>query len=163
MKCKAAFCSALFIFVAAGISNVRPGWAATDDATAVMQASSRFYVALNEMFTGNVEPMLEVWSHADDVMYMGPAGGLQIGWADVKATWKEQAALKLGGKVVSQDLHLVLNGNTAVTYNYEKGENIDSNGVTQAVSIRASNVFRKENGKWMMTGHHTDLLPFLEK
>jgi ketosteroid isomerase-like protein len=115
------------------------------------------------MFTGNVEPMLEVWSHADDVMYMGPAGGLQIGWADVKATWKEQAALKLGGKVVSQDLHLVLNGNTAVTYNYEKGENIDSNGVTQAVSIRASNVFRKENGKWMMTGHHTDLLPFLEK
>jgi hypothetical protein len=47
MKCKAAFCSALFIFVEAGISNVRPGWAATDDSTDVMQASSQFYVALN--------------------------------------------------------------------------------------------------------------------
>jgi ketosteroid isomerase-like protein len=31
------------------------------------------------------------------------------------------------------------------------------------VSIRATNLFRKENGAWKMIGHHTDLLPFLEK
>jgi len=28
------------------------------------------------------------------------------------------------------------------------------------VSIRATNVFRKEGGQWKMIGHHTDLLPF---
>ena len=31
------------------------------------------------------------------------------------------------------------------------------------VSIRATNIFRKENGAWKMIGHHTDLLPFLDK
>jgi hypothetical protein len=30
------------------------------------------------------------------------------------------------------------------------------------VSIRATNLFRKESGAWKMIGHHTDLLPFLE-
>jgi hypothetical protein len=24
-------------------------------------------------------------------------------------------------------------------------------------------VFRKENGKWKMVGHHADILPYLEK
>ena len=31
------------------------------------------------------------------------------------------------------------------------------------VSIRATNIFRKEKGEWKMIGHHTDLLPFLDK
>ena len=34
-------------------------------------------------------------------------------------------------------------------------------GKPQAVSIRATNLFRKEDGTWKMIGHHTDLLPFL--
>ncbi len=29
-----------------------------------------------------------------------------------------------------------------------------------AVSLRATNVFSKENGAWKMIGHHTDMLPF---
>jgi ketosteroid isomerase-like protein len=51
----------------------------------------------------------------------------------------------------------------AVTHNYEKGKNIDAKGELQVVSLRATNVFRKEDGQWRMIGHHTDLLPFLEK
>ena len=43
------------------------------------EAVSQFYVALNEMFKGNVEPIKEVWSHTDDVAYMGPTGGIKIG------------------------------------------------------------------------------------
>jgi hypothetical protein len=30
-----------------------------------------------------------------------------------------------------------------------------------SVSIRATNLFRKEDGSWKMIGHQTDLLPFL--
>jgi ketosteroid isomerase-like protein len=46
---------------------------------------------------------------------------------------------------------------------YEKGSNRDAEGRTVQVSIRATNVFRKENGEWKMISHHTDLLPFLQK
>ena len=54
--------------------------ASENDEKAVKQAVSQFYVALNEMFKGKIEPMKEVWSHADDVTYMGPTGGIKIGW-----------------------------------------------------------------------------------
>jgi ketosteroid isomerase-like protein len=37
------------------------------------------------------------------------------------------------------------------------------NGQPQTVTIRATNIFRRENGQWKMIGHHTDLLTFLAK
>ena len=71
----------------------------TDETKAVEQATTQFYSSLNTMFTGSTGPMQEIWSHADDVTYMGPGGGFLVGWNDVRQVWEEQAALKLGGKV----------------------------------------------------------------
>lgn len=133
----------------------------TDDQTAVKQVSTKFYAALNTMFTGDVAPMLEIWSHADDIVYMGPGGGMQVGWSQVSATWESQAAMKLGGKVEPSDMHIFVGNDLAITQNYEKGQNT-VDGQPMTVSIRATNVFRKENGAWKMIGHHTDLLPALE-
>jgi len=133
------------------------------DEKAVKQAVSQFYVALNEMFKGNIEPMKEVWSHAGDVTYMGPAGGIKIGWQQVHADWETQAAMKLGGPVKPENMTITVANNLAFTVNYEKGSNVDSVGKPMEVSIRATNTFRKEDGKWKMIGHHTDLLPFLQK
>ncbi|PYJ34671.1 MAG: DUF4440 domain-containing protein, partial [Verrucomicrobia bacterium] len=65
----------------------------------IEQAVGEFYTALNALFTGDVGPMKEVWSHANDVTYMGPGGGFQAGWDQVLKNWEEQAAMKLGGKV----------------------------------------------------------------
>ena len=53
---------------------------------AVRQAADQFYDALNAMFTGNIAPMKSVWSHADDVAYMGPGGSIKIGWDKVLRT-----------------------------------------------------------------------------
>jgi ketosteroid isomerase-like protein len=136
---------------------------ASDDEKAVMQAATQFYAALNAMFTGDLGPMKEVWSHEDDVTYMGPGSGFQVGWDQVLANWEAQAAMKLGGEVKPEDMHITVGRDIAVTHNYEKGKNINAEGKTQMVSIRATSLFRKEDGKWKMIGHHTDLLPFLEK
>ena len=51
---------------------------------------------------------------------------------------------------------------SAVVVAVETGENRDADGQPLEVSIRATNVFRKEHGTWKMIGHHTDLLPFLQ-
>lgn len=136
--------------------------AATEDKE-VLVAAENFYSALNTMFTGDPAPMKNVWSHADDVTYMGPAGGLQTGWAAVEEVWDTHAAMKLGGKVTPDRMQIFAGEDIALTLNYEIGENFDENGVRQEVSIRATNVFRKEDGQWKMIGHHTDLLPYLEK
>ena len=133
------------------------------DTAQVEAASAQFYTSLNALFTGDAAPMEAIWSHADDVTYMGPIGGIQVGWDKVGAVWQSQAALKLGGKVEPTDVHVTVSGDLAFVGCYEVGHNVDAQGQSQQVSIRATNQFRKENGEWKMIGHHTDLLPFLEK
>jgi ketosteroid isomerase-like protein len=133
----------------------------SDEERAVMQALQGFYDALAEIFVGNPEPMKQVWSHADDVAYLGPSGGLLIGWEQVFGDLSAQAELKLGGTVRPEDIHVTLGRDIAVVHNYEIGDNVDPAGKAQTVSLRTTNLFRKEAGSWKMIGHQTDLLPFL--
>jgi len=129
----------------------------------VMQAVAQFYIALNAMFTGDLGPMKEIWSHADDVTYMGPSGGFQVGWSAVLEDWESQAAMKLGGRVTPENIRITIGRVIAVVHNYERGENVGPEGRPLTVSIRATNLFRKEGGKWRMIGHHVDKLPYLQK
>ena len=130
----------------------------------VREAVAQFYVALNVLFTGEMKPMNDVWSHADDVTYMGPADGFQIGWKNVNEDLSKAAAMKLGGKIEPSEIHVTaVGGALAIVSNYEKGENVDAAGKTFTVSIRATTTFRSEGGKWKMIGHHTDLLPGMGK
>jgi ketosteroid isomerase-like protein len=128
----------------------------------VKEAAMQFYSALNTMFKGDVSPMIEVWSHAPDVTYLGPQGGTLVGWDQVGKAWEEQAALKLGGQVKPEDMHITAGDKIAITQNYERGTSyVDGKPVT--VDIRATNIFRLEEGKWKMISHHTDIIPSLEK
>ncbi len=126
------------------------------------KANADFYSALNVMFTGDATPMTKVWSHADDVTYMGPTGDFLVGWKQVSAEWQDEAAHKLGGTVQPNGTRMTVGHDLAVVSTVEKGSNV-VNGKPQNVSIRATNMFRKEGGAWKMIGHHTDLLPFLQK
>lgn len=134
---------------------------ASGDRDGVAKAAAQFYVALNTMFEGDNSAMEAVWSHADDVLYMGPDGTQLVGWEDVRASWRKQAAMKLGGRVVAEDMQITVGRDLAVVSNFEKGANI-VDGAEQAVSIRSTKVFRKENGTWKLHSHHTDPLPFLK-
>jgi ketosteroid isomerase-like protein len=118
-----------------------------DDEKDVKAATAEFYKALNTLFTGDAGPMKEVWSHSKDVTYMGPGGGFQVGWDKIASEWDSQAAQKLGGKVKSDKLHITTSPTLAVVCGYEKGENV-VDGKSQTVELRASTVFRKEDGKW---------------
>ena len=130
----------------------------------VEAATAEFYSALGALFQGETKPMEEAWSHADDVTYMGPDGAYLVGWEAVSANWKKQAEKKLGGEVHPENTHINAGSDLAVVHCYEKGKNTNAeDGKPVDVSIRATSVFRKENGKWKMIGHHTDELAFLKK
>ena len=102
--------------------------------------------------------MEKVWSHADDITYLSPAGDIKVGWAQVGANWKELAAMKMGGEIRAEDVHIIVGGNLAIVTSYEVGE---AGG--EKVHIRATSTFRKESGKWLMIGHHADPLAFLQE
>lgn len=150
------------LVLAACIAALAHTTPARADEAAVRVAADRFYAALNVLFAGDAGPMLEVWSHAEDITYMGPTGGLKVGWDNIRPGWEAVAAMKLGGKVGPKDMQIAAGTDLAVVSNFEVGENV-VDGKTQVVTIRATNVFRLENGQWKMIGHHVDLLPFLSK
>ncbi len=137
--------------------------ASAGDRAAVLAANAGFYAALNKMFTGDVVPMTAVWSHADDVTYMGPTGGFERGWGTVLKDWESQAAMKLGGRVEPAEMQPIVGHDIAAVTDYELGENTNANGKVERVKLRATNIFRKEGGQWKMVVHQTDKLPYLAK
>ena len=153
----------IVVFAAVGLISESTVIAAEKDTEAVLAAADEFYSALNVMFTGELGPMKKVWSHQDDVTYMGPGGGFRVGWKQVLADWEKQAALKLGGKVEPKRMRITVGRDLAIVSNLEIGMNVTADGKTRKVTIRATSLFRNESGKWKMIGHHTDILPFLQK
>ncbi|HUC61486.1 MAG TPA: nuclear transport factor 2 family protein [Alphaproteobacteria bacterium] len=152
---------ALALLGAVSIGAAAP--ARANERSAVLKANEGFYKALNEMFQGNVEPMIAVWSHANDVTYMGPTGNFEHGWDAVLKDWQGQAAMKLGGIVTPEEISPIVGKDVAVVSDYEKGENTNAKGQVERLRLRATNIFRKEHGVWKMVGHHTDTLPYLAK
>ena len=152
--------AALALVVALGFGG--PVLADTPEAE-VRSANAGFYVALNRLFQGEVEPMKTVWSQAADVSYMGPTGQFDAGWAAVLKNWEGQAAMKLGGKVEPAEMRVIVGSDLAVVSCYEVGENTNAAGKVEKVKLRATSIFRKEAGLWKMVGHQTDKLPYLAK
>ena len=126
-------------------------------------ANDSLYAALNAMFIGDMTPMDSVWSHSDDITDMGPFGGRLVGWSDVYKEFKKEADMKLGGKVVCNDLVVHAGTDMGYTVCVEEGENMSAAGKSVKVSHRATNIFRLENGEWKLVHHHTDLSPQLQK
>jgi ketosteroid isomerase-like protein len=99
------------------------------------------------------------FSHADDVTAMHPMGGRLIGWAEVRAGWEMAAGAVSGGSVEVDDLQVTLLGNDAA---YTTGMEIASatvGGTPLTVSLRCTNVYRREDSVWKLVHHHVDLLP----
>ena len=133
-----------------------------NETQAVEQATNQFYTSLNALLAGNASEMDQVWSHADNVTYMGPVGGIQTGWDQVRTMWEVQADMKLGGHVEPMELHITVGNDLALVEGYELGTTLDDRGQSESFRIRATSSFRKENGQWKMIGHHTDLLDNLD-
>jgi ketosteroid isomerase-like protein len=132
-----------------------------EDEAEVREALEQFHAALNAIFTGEIAPMQAVWSHADDVTYMGPDGAYRVGWVEVLTDWEAQAALNLGGSVRPVDVRITAGRELAVVHNTVKGANVDAEGNSLDVSLRATVIFRQEDGAWKVIAVHTDLLPNL--
>ncbi len=121
------------------------------------EATRGFYAALNAVLGGDPAPMLAVWSHADDVTYMSPFGELLVGWKPVRASWQMQADQRLGGRVDAEELRYIASAELGCVVGFERGD-IELDGATVGVDIRATSTYRIENGRWTMIGHHTDPL-----
>lgn len=126
-------------------------------------ANDELYAGLNEMFKGNLEPLNNLWSHSENITYMGPFGGCLTGWEKVHEDFAKVTAMKLGGKISCKDLKVYAGTDMGYTVCTEVGENMSADSTPVSVSHRATNIFHLEDGKWRLVHHHTDISPQLEK
>jgi ketosteroid isomerase-like protein len=150
------------VLCAAFLLSNSPARAAEGNTAAVRAASDQFYTALNQLFTGDMAPMEALWSHRKDVTYMGPGGGFRVGWDAVRKDWASQAAMKMGGSIKPEQVKITAGSDLATVSNLEVGS-VTIQGKKKAISLRATSIYRKEKGQWKMIGHHTDLIPRMEK
>jgi ketosteroid isomerase-like protein len=119
-------------------------------------ATQGFYDALNTMLNGDATPMLALWAH-EDVSYMSPFGELLVGWEPIRASWQSQADAKLGGRIDPYELQFFSSPTLGFVVGFERG-NVEIDGTSTPVNIRATSMYRIEDGRWAMIGHHTDPL-----
>ena len=131
------------------------------DQNEIEQADDGFFEALNEMFAGNVTPMENLWSHADDVIYMGPVPELfHAGWKAIDLDWIVQSKTHLSGSIKVVNRHVTLGDGLAVVHHVAE---VSGQGPDHATfRMRGTNVFRKEEGHWKLIAHHSDPLPYLK-
>lgn len=128
----------------------------------ILAANDKLYEALNSMFEGKFEPLDKIWSHSDQVTYMGPFGGKLVGWQAVGADFKEVTEMKLGGHISAEDISIMSGTDMAYVACTEVGVNLDPSGNSVEVRHRATNVFQLEDGEWRLVHHHTDIAEQLE-
>jgi uncharacterized protein (TIGR02246 family) len=108
------------------------------------------------MLNGDPKPFAELYSHADDTTYMGAEGTYRVGWQAIVRDWEEQAKKSSGGSVEPVELRIVVAGDMAYAAHVTKGNVRMPDGKTIAIAARETSVFRKEDGRWRMIGHHAD-------
>lgn len=121
----------------------------------VRAASDTFYDALEQMTNGDAGPMLDIWSHQDDVTAMNPNGGREVGWDEVRGSWESAAAISEDGEVERADQLIRVVGESAYELVTEKVSQVLA-GQPVSAEFRATNIYRLEDGAWKIMHHHVD-------
>jgi ketosteroid isomerase-like protein len=122
----------------------------------VRDATLNYYVALNSVLKGDVDPMSKVWSHASDVLDMPSSGGRVSGWNAILDAYRGLTHQGITGSIVPSQVTVAVAGNLAFSTCVETGETRASGGYPVIHHERATNIFRLENGHWKLICHHAD-------
>ncbi len=124
----------------------------------VRKASEQFYTALNRMLNGDVDPLLNIWSHGDGVTVMNPTGDLQTSWTNVRQTFENVSKMATNGKVKLNNQAINVVGDLAYELGIERGQTMFS-GKPYTIELRVTNIYRREGDDWKLVHHHTDISP----
>jgi ketosteroid isomerase-like protein len=121
----------------------------------------RCHRALRQHTGGNPRPYLDLWSHADDVSLMGGVGGHQVGINNVTELLTAAAKTLNYETWEAENLATVFDQTLGFTVELERlTRQID--GETEEMSLRATTVYRREDGAWRVIHRHGDSLMTVE-
>ena len=114
--------------------------------------------AERQIHAGDAQPRMDLWSRNDPVTVLGARESGQ-GWAQLEPMFKEVAGWF--SESISYDFELVAAGacaDMAYTVGYEHNE-VVVDGEKRMYTLRATHVYRREDGEWRIVHRHADFPP----
>ena len=128
----------------------------TEDFLAVMLPKQR--AAEKALHDGDVEPRLALWTRETPVTLLG-AKLSATGWDEIEPSFREVASWFGGSE--SYEFEVIAAGasaDLAYTVGYERNVAI-TNGERRESVLRATHVYRREDGQWRIVHRHADPVP----
>jgi ketosteroid isomerase-like protein len=107
---------------------------------------------------GDVEPRLALWTRGTPITLLG-AKLTATGWDEIEPSFREVASWFSGSE--SYEFEVVAAGasaDLAYTVGYERNVAI-TNGERRQYVLRATHVYRREDGQWRIVHRHADHVP----
>jgi ketosteroid isomerase-like protein len=131
------------------------------DAAEFLEFLHRCHDALRQHTGGNPRPYLELWSHADDVSLMGGVGGHQVGLDEVTELLTAAAKTLNYETWSAENLATGFDDTFGFTVELERLTR-HIHGETEEMSLRATSIYRREDGAWKVVHRHGDGLMTVE-
>jgi len=122
------------------------------------EAVEHFHVAQGEFLKGNPEAVKELFSHRDDVSLANPYGPPVRGWQQVAQTIELASSLRRDGELVGIETiakYVIADLGYVVQIERAKAK-IGAREDITPYAVRATNIFRREDGVWKMLHRHAD-------
>ncbi|CRK61400.1 Ketosteroid isomerase-like protein [Alloactinosynnema sp. L-07] len=120
---------------------------------------SKQVAAERAIHEGDVEPRLAIWSRNDPVTLFGAAVPVRSGWPEVSRTFHWVASRF--SESVDYRFEVVAagaSGDLAYTIGFEHNT-VRVNGEMTTYTLRATHVYRREDGEWRIVHRHGDPVP----
>lgn len=111
-----------------------------------------------EITRGNPAAYKSLWSRRDDVTLANPFGPPVRGWDEVSARLNLAASNYRDGQDYEfENISMVITAELAYTVEIERvSTRVGASEELSPIAIRATTVFRRENGTWKVTHRHGD-------
>ncbi len=132
---------------AAGQQGAQP----PSDVERVNAASQVFMAAISAR---DIQAMEKLWAHEPYVTFIGPLSTtIVVGWEGVKKAWEMRFGQFDRVTISLAESHVHTNGNVAWAVGAEKVELLRKNGDTLSFDAFVTNVFEKQDGRWLLVSH----------
>jgi ketosteroid isomerase-like protein len=127
-----------------------------DDLQRVLE---RIHAATVAMGCGDPEPYMQLWSRGGDVSLFGAWGPCKQGWDELSQTFRWVGSRFGGGELRCEDTIVGVSGDLAYTVGYERGAMVVNGSDPKHMTIRVTQIYRRESGEWRLVHRHGDFAP----
>jgi len=127
------------------------------DMNDVNAANEAFYQALSAR---NIGAMARVWSYRTEIRHVGPRNRvINVGLDAAIKQWEGLFAAFPEFQITCEQIYIRINGSTAWVSALEKAQWKNEAGEPQTSTQFGTNIFEKQEGKWLMVYHHGSAVP----